>query len=58
MVRVSFTLPQQAYPLGEWAAKKGYKKAYTAVTDYAPGHEAEDAFAKAFTRRAARWSAR
>ncbi|HZT52223.1 MAG TPA: ABC transporter substrate-binding protein [Stellaceae bacterium] len=48
MVRVSFTLPQQAYPLGTWAAKKGYKRAYTAVSDYAPGHEAEEAFSKAF----------
>lgn len=48
MVRVSFTLPQQAYPLGTWAAKQGYKTAYTAVSDYAPGHEGADAFAKAF----------
>jgi branched-chain amino acid transport system substrate-binding protein len=49
MIRTSFTLTQQAYPLGTWAAKKGYKKAYTAVSDYAPGHEGADAFAKAFT---------
>jgi branched-chain amino acid transport system substrate-binding protein len=48
MVRTSFTLTQQAYPLGKWAAKKGYKKAYTAVSDYAPGNEAAGAFAKAF----------
>ena len=49
MVRTSFTLTQQAYPLGTWAAKKGYKKAYTAVSDYAPGNEGADAFAKSFT---------
>jgi branched-chain amino acid transport system substrate-binding protein len=48
MVRTSFTLTQQAYPLGTWAAKKGYKKAYTAVSDYAPGNEAAGAFAKSF----------
>lgn len=49
MVRTSFTLTQQAYPLGKWAAKQGYKKAFTAYTDYAPGQEGGAAFAKAFT---------
>jgi branched-chain amino acid transport system substrate-binding protein len=48
MVRISFTLPQQAYPLGKWAVKHGYKKAYTAVTGYAPGLEAAEAFANGF----------
>jgi branched-chain amino acid transport system substrate-binding protein len=48
MVRTSFTLTQQAYPLGTWAAKHGYKKAFVANTDYAPGNEGSDAFAKAF----------
>jgi branched-chain amino acid transport system substrate-binding protein len=48
MVRDSFTLTQQAYPLGKWAVKHGYKNAYTAVSDYAPGQEAAGAFAKAF----------
>jgi len=48
MVRTSFTLTQQAYPLGKWAAKQGYKKAYTAVSDYAPGNEGAGAFAKSF----------
>ena len=48
MIRTSFTLEQQAYPLGKWAAKKGYKNAFTAVTDYAPGLEGADAFAKGF----------
>ncbi len=45
--RVSFTLWQSCYPLGQWAAKK-YKRVYTAVSDFAPGHEAEEAFIKAF----------
>ena len=48
-IRTSFTLTQQAYPLGKWAAKQGYKKAYAAVSDYAPGHEGAAAFAKGFT---------
>ncbi|MCC6608113.1 MAG: ABC transporter substrate-binding protein [Burkholderiales bacterium] len=41
--RTSFTLWQSAYPLGQWAAKK-YKRVYTAVSDFAPGHEAEEGF--------------
>ncbi len=49
MIRTSFTLTQQALPLGTWAAKQGYKTAYSAVSDYAPGHEGADAFAKGFT---------
>ena len=47
VARVSFTLWQSAYPLGQWAAKK-YKRVYTVVSDFAPGHEAEEAFTKAF----------
>jgi branched-chain amino acid transport system substrate-binding protein len=49
VARVSFTLWQQSYPLGKWAAQKGWKKAYTAVSDFIPGHDAEGAFTKAFT---------
>ena len=45
--RVSFTLWQSSYPLGQWAAKK-YKRVYTAVSDFAPGHEAEEAFIRGF----------
>jgi len=45
--RVSFTLWQSSYPLGQWASKK-YKKVFTAVSDFAPGHEAEEAFSKGF----------
>jgi branched-chain amino acid transport system substrate-binding protein len=47
MARISFTLCQSAYPAGQWAAKK-YKKAYTAVSDFAPGHEAEGCFIRGF----------
>jgi branched-chain amino acid transport system substrate-binding protein len=49
VARVSFTLWQTAYPLGKWAVQKGWKKAYTAVSDFIPGHDAEAAFTKAFT---------
>jgi branched-chain amino acid transport system substrate-binding protein len=47
VARFSFTLWQSSYPLGQWAAKK-YKRAYIAVTDYAPGHDCEEAFEKGF----------
>lgn len=48
VVRDSFTIWQQAYPLAKWAAQQGWKKAYTAVSDFIPGHDAEDAFTKGF----------
>ncbi len=47
IVRTSFTLWQAAYPMGQWAAKK-YKRAYIAVSDFAPGHDSEAAFEKGF----------
>jgi branched-chain amino acid transport system substrate-binding protein len=47
IARTSFTLWQSSYPLGEWAAKK-FKSAYTLVSDYGPGHDAETAFTQAF----------
>jgi branched-chain amino acid transport system substrate-binding protein len=47
IARVSFTLWQSSYPLGQWAAKK-FKTAYTLVSDYGPGHDAETAFSMAF----------
>jgi branched-chain amino acid transport system substrate-binding protein len=47
VARVSFTLWQSCYPLGQWAAKK-FKRAYTLVSDYGPGHDAEAAFTQAF----------
>ncbi len=46
--RFSFTEWQVSYPLGQWAAKR-YKRAYQVVSDYAPGYDAEEAFAKGFT---------
>src|ERR1700756_5775568 len=49
VARVSFTLWQQGYPIGKWAAEKGWKKGYTAVSDFIPGHDSEASFAKGFT---------
>ena len=47
IARVSFTLWQSVYPLGQWAAKR-FKTAYTLVSDYAPAHDAETAFMQGF----------
>jgi len=47
IARVSFTLWQSCYPLGQWAAKR-FKRVFVAVSDFAPGHEAEEAFIKGF----------
>ena len=47
-VRVSMTLPQWGPSLGKWAADNGIKKVYTIISDYAPGHDAEAYFHKAF----------
>jgi branched-chain amino acid transport system substrate-binding protein len=49
VVRVSFTLWQSGYPLGTWAAQQGWKTAFTAVSDFIPGHDTEQAFVKSFT---------
>ncbi|MBI3372743.1 MAG: ABC transporter substrate-binding protein [Betaproteobacteria bacterium] len=47
-VRTSHTIPQAARPIGEWAVKNDIKRVVTAVSDYAPGHDAEVYFSKAF----------
>ena len=49
VVRDTFTLWQVSYPIGKWAAEQGWKTAYTAVTDFIAGHDAEAAFTRAFT---------
>jgi branched-chain amino acid transport system substrate-binding protein len=48
IVRTSFTLWQSSYPMGTWAAKR-FKTAYVAVSDFGPGHDAQEAFTRAFT---------
>src|SRR5947207_5602820 len=49
VVRISFTLWQQAYPIGKWAAEQGWRTGYTAVSDFIPGHDSEASFSKGFT---------
>ncbi len=44
IVRTSFTVPQSAKVMAEWAAKNKIGKVVTLVTDYAPGHDAETSF--------------
>jgi branched-chain amino acid transport system substrate-binding protein len=48
IARTSFTLWQSSYPMGQWSAKK-FKKVYVAVSDYGPGHDAQDGFTRGFT---------
>jgi branched-chain amino acid transport system substrate-binding protein len=45
VVRTSFTLPQAAVAMAEWANKNKIKKVVTLVSDYAPGIDAEKYFA-------------
>jgi branched-chain amino acid transport system substrate-binding protein len=49
VARVTFTLWQEAVPMGKWAAGQGWKTGYTAVTDFIAGRDAEAGFTKAFT---------
>jgi branched-chain amino acid transport system substrate-binding protein len=49
MVRTSLTIPQLNEVLGTWVAKNaGVKKAYTMVSDYGPGIDAEQSFQTGF----------
>ncbi len=49
-VRTSMTLPSVGSTAGEWAYKSGVRKAYTMVSDFAPGKDAEAAFQEAFKK--------
>jgi branched-chain amino acid transport system substrate-binding protein len=49
IIRTSFTLPQVAVAMGDWAPKNGIKKAVTLVTDFGPGIDAEKFFKDRFT---------
>jgi branched-chain amino acid transport system substrate-binding protein len=48
IVRVGFTQWQHSYHLGRWAATNGIKRAFSLVSDYASGIDAEDAFTRGF----------
>ena len=44
IVRTSFTLPQCAVAMGDWAPRNGMKRVVTLVSDYGPGIDAERYF--------------
>ncbi len=48
IVRTSFTLPQAAVGMADWAPKNGIKKVVTLVSDYGPGLDAEKYFKDRF----------
>ncbi len=51
MARTSLTIPQLNEAFGKWVAsnkKLNVKKAYTMVSDYGPGHDAEQSFQAGF----------
>jgi branched-chain amino acid transport system substrate-binding protein len=50
IVRTSFTLPQAATPMADWAIKNGIKKVVTIVADYGPGIDAEKWFSETFEK--------
>jgi branched-chain amino acid transport system substrate-binding protein len=48
MARTSITIPQLNEAFGSWVRKHGVSKAYTMVSDYGPGIDAEGAFQRGF----------
>jgi branched-chain amino acid transport system substrate-binding protein len=48
VVRTSFTLPQAAVAMGDWAPKNNIKTVVTLVSDYGPGIDAEKYFSERF----------
>jgi len=46
--RVSVTLPQMHEAFGSWAYKSGIRRVYSMVLDLGPGHDAEQAFQRAY----------
>jgi branched-chain amino acid transport system substrate-binding protein len=50
VLRTSYTTPQVAFPIAEWAVKNGVKKPVTIVTDYGPGVDSEGAFKASFEK--------
>jgi branched-chain amino acid transport system substrate-binding protein len=51
IVRTSFTLPQSATVIADWAVQNGIRKVVTMVSDYAPGVDAETSFKTRFTAK-------
>ncbi|SRR5712691_9228 len=48
LVRTSTTVPQLTETFGTWARKSGIKQVYTLVSDFGPGHDAEQGFQRGF----------
>ncbi len=48
ILRTIQTIPQIANIVGDWTAKNGVKTVVGVVSDYAPGHDAEQWFGKSF----------
>lgn len=48
IIRTSFTLPQAAVAMADWAPKNGIKNVVTLVSDYGPGIDAERYFRDRF----------
>jgi branched-chain amino acid transport system substrate-binding protein len=48
MARTSLTIPQLNETFGTWAYKSGIRKVYTMVSDYGPGIDSEEGFARGF----------
>ncbi|MBI2960292.1 MAG: ABC transporter substrate-binding protein [Betaproteobacteria bacterium] len=46
--RTGVTIPQLNETFGAWAYRSGIKTAYTMVSDYGPGHDAEGGFHRGF----------
>jgi branched-chain amino acid transport system substrate-binding protein len=49
IIRTSFTLPQAAVALGDWAPKDNIKRVVSLVSDFGPGIDAEKYFKDRFT---------
>ncbi|ROR26484.1 amino acid/amide ABC transporter substrate-binding protein (HAAT family) [Comamonas sp. BIGb0124] len=50
VLRTSFTLPQAAVVIADWAPKNGIKKVVSLVSDYGPGVDAEKFFSEQFKK--------
>src|SRR5262249_20902349 len=48
IVRTSFTVPQSCVIIADWAVKNKVSKVVTAVSEYAPGFDAEKSFTERF----------
>jgi branched-chain amino acid transport system substrate-binding protein len=48
IVRTSFTLPQAAVGIAEWAGENNIKKVAALVSDYGPGVDAEKFYSSPF----------